>query len=75
MAKAMPLKLFQVIYRGVQQVVAFKFFHLWSENCQKLSLKDGAFGTLDFIVNKTEQAVQSYAAGRDYLMVSNAKQC
>jgi len=32
------------------KVVAFKSFHLWSNNGQKFSLKDGAFGTLAFII-------------------------
>ena len=32
------------------KVVAFKYLHLWLKKGQKFSIKDGAFGTFDFII-------------------------
>ena len=46
-------------------VVAFKYFHLWSKKGQKISYKNGAFGTLDFII---ENALDEFKINQKMLL-------
>ena len=72
------------------KVVVFKDFHLWSNKGEKFSFKNGAFGTLDFLIddaldefkNKQKLLLKDLCANilKDfYLMIEcqteNTKEC